>query len=477
WRPSIFVGNPKNHPMKTRPEKNEILERLVITIDGPAGSGKTTTARGVARRLNLRHIDTGAMYRAVTWKVLETGTDIRDGDRVGRVALDICIAFADHDGSPKTVIADGTDVTDAIRSSEVTENVSLVSSYPLVRKAMVRMQRRFARSGGVVLEGRDIGSVVLPDAEVKIYLDASTEERARRRLKELEAKGVTKGMDEVRESIERRDRLDSGHELSPLKIPVGAHIVDTTDLTIDGQVARVCETATRTAARLFELMTAEKDPNRFKREKPIYRLGRLTILFLARILFGLRIVGREGYEFYENYVYASNHRSNVDPPVVGSTIGRELAFLAKESLFRNKLFGKLIATYNAIPTRRDAFDRRVIRRALALLDAGGSLLIFPEGQRVAGERLGDAKAGVGYLALKSGAPVVPIYVSGTQNLGRALIRRPRITVLRGRPIRVTDSATAEPTGANSREFGRMVMSAIETLHEDFENDGKLLGGS
>ena len=172
-------------------DQEEFFRRLIVAIDGPAGSGKTTTAKGVARSLGLRHIDTGAMYRAVTWKVLETGADPGDASRVAALAETIDIAFAPDGPEGERITADGSDVSDAIRSLEVTRHVSLVSSYPPVRRAMVRFQRRFAGTGGVVLEGRDIGSVVLPGAQVKIFLEASVEERAKRRLRELEAKGIS----------------------------------------------------------------------------------------------------------------------------------------------------------------------------------------------------------------------------------------------------------------------------------------------
>ncbi len=449
-----------------RPE--DILRRIVIAIDGPAGSGKTTTAREVARALGLRHIDTGAMYRAITWKVLATGTDPDDETRVGDIAAATKIAFYGDASGTERVTADGTDVTEAVRSLEVTRGVSLVSSYARVRKAMVRFQRRLSEDGGVVLEGRDIGSVVLPGADVKVFLNATTEERARRRLKELAAKGIEKTFAEIQDDIERRDLLDSTRALSPLKIPVGAHVVDTTNLTIGEQVDRVVQLARETAAYLASMRISKGERNRYTAQRPWYAFTCAAIRALTRVLFGLRIAKKESLDLAENHIYASNHCSNADPPFVGVTIGREVHIMAKESLFRFPLFGRLIGWYNAMPMRRESFDRGAFERASEVLSRGGSLLIFPEGTRRREEGLGEPKAGVGYLALQTGVSVVPIYVSGTRRLRAALLRRPGLRVVHGHAIRFPNRETAEPTPDNYREFSRMVMAAIDGLREEVE---------
>ena len=453
------------HPLQSQ---EDILCRIVIAVDGPAGSGKTTTAREVARTLGLHHIDTGAMYRAVTWKVLKTGVDPHDEARVGDIAAAIGIVFSGGALGSERVTADDTDVTEAVRSLDVTQNVSLVSSYARVRKAMVRLQRRLSENGGVVLEGRDIGSVVLPGAHVKVFLDASTEERAQRRLKEIEAKGIEKTLAEIQADIERRDLLDSTRELSPLKIPVGAHIVDTTNLTIEEQVGKVVDIAREAAAFLVSRFVGADEKNRYTAQRPWYAFTCAAVRVLARMLFGLRVVKKETFDFAENHIYASNHRSNADPPIVGATIGREVHIMAKESLFRFAPLGRLVAWYNSIPTRRGTFDRNAFARASDVLSRGGSLLIFPEGTRQWGEGLGEAKAGVGYLALQTGVSVVPIYVRGTRRLKTALVRHPSVRVVHGHPIRFPNRETAAPTAENFREFSRMVMAAIEALRDEVE---------
>jgi cytidylate kinase len=214
------------------------LKKLVIAIDGPAASGKSTTARLVAGRLGYLHVDTGAMYRAMTLKVLAAGISPDDSGEVGRLADTTGITIS-VTGSGNAVLLDGVDVTEKIRTPEVTRAVSQVSSIPAVRKLMVSEQRRLAAGGGVVLEGRDIGTVVLPDADVKVFLVADVTERARRRQKELLENNVEVVLDELVSEIRERDRKDSSRDLSPLRRADDAVEVDTSGLTVEGQVEKI----------------------------------------------------------------------------------------------------------------------------------------------------------------------------------------------------------------------------------------------
>lgn len=215
---------------------------LVIAIDGPAGSGKSTTARLVADRLGLLHIDTGAMYRAVTLKVLERGLSPHDSDAVSSLIDSTTVELRRTDSSLR-VLLDGKDVTDRIRDPDVTRAVSAVSRIRRVRQAMVERQRAMGASQGVVLEGRDIGTVVFPDADLKIFLVASLDARARRREKELAEKGITVTRPGLMKEIEERDRLDSTREESPLRRAADALELDTSALSIQQQVAFVVEKA------------------------------------------------------------------------------------------------------------------------------------------------------------------------------------------------------------------------------------------
>jgi cytidylate kinase len=216
------------------------LKRLVITIDGPAGSGKSTTARLVASRLGYAYLDTGAMYRAMTVKALRKGIDPGDEDLLARMARETDVTVETRPDGTR-VILDGEDVTDKLRSADVTRASSPVSAVKAVRERMVELQRRVGAAGGIVAEGRDMGSVVFPEADLKVYLDAGVLCRAARRKKEMEAAGLAADLEEVRQDILARDKRDSSREHSPLVIPEGAVIIDTTDLTIEGQVGRVLD--------------------------------------------------------------------------------------------------------------------------------------------------------------------------------------------------------------------------------------------
>ncbi len=221
---------------------------FVVAIDGPAGSGKSTTARLVARRLGFAHLDTGAMYRAVTLKIINTGTPLSRPAALKRLLESTRVDIEWREGEMRVVL-DGEDVSAAIRSPRVSELVSEVSAVPAVRRRLVAEQRRAAAGRDVVCEGRDIGSVVFPDAGLKIYLDCDVAARARRRQKELAGAGQRAGAAAVRANLLKRDRIDSGRKMSPLRRVADAVLVDTTDLSIEEQVAVVCDLARRRMAR------------------------------------------------------------------------------------------------------------------------------------------------------------------------------------------------------------------------------------
>ena len=216
-------------------------ERLIIAIDGPAGSGKSTVAKEVAKRLKLLYVDTGAMYRAVTLKALRENTDLNDKSGLAALAKESEIVLK-TDGSFKlTVFLDGEDVSEKIRTAFVTNNVKYIACVPGVRKEMVVLQRKAASTGRAVLEGRDIGTVVFPDADIKIYLDATIEERVGRRYKELVGKGHKIREDEVKKDVVARDDSDKTREVAPLKKADDAVSIDTTGLTIIEVAQKIIE--------------------------------------------------------------------------------------------------------------------------------------------------------------------------------------------------------------------------------------------
>lgn len=220
------------------PARRQPRRRPVIAIDGPAGAGKSTVARSVAAALGYTYIDTGAMYRAVALATLEAGIAPGDGEAVGRVAGRVDVRPR---GGRLRLLLDGRDVTGRLRSPEVEAVVSTVAAHAQVRRVLVALQRRLAAAGGVVLDGRDTGTHVVPDADCKVFLTASVEERARRRLRQLEREGYRMNLGEVAEEIRRRDAMDSGREVAPLRPAPDALVLDTTGMTVNGVVQLILD--------------------------------------------------------------------------------------------------------------------------------------------------------------------------------------------------------------------------------------------
>ncbi|MDN5894508.1 MAG: (d)CMP kinase [Nocardioides sp.] len=213
--------------------------KVVVAIDGPSGSGKSSTSRGAADRLALRYLDTGAMFRAMTWFMLSEGVDVHDREAVAAKADEPEIESGTDPHGP-AILVNGEDVAAAIREPEVTNAVSPVSIVPEVRSRLLDLQRSIIGEGGIVVEGRDIGSVVWPQAEVKLYLTANTDARARRRAAEEGGSDVSG----VAESLLARDKIDSGRRTAPLTMPAGAVHIDTTPFTLDEVISQVVALAT-----------------------------------------------------------------------------------------------------------------------------------------------------------------------------------------------------------------------------------------
>ena len=215
----------------------------IIAIDGPAASGKSTAAYLVAKSLGYLYLDTGAMYRALTWKALRDKIDIEDEKALSQLAKESKISLDSHPEGGVKVYLDGEDVTSLIRSPEVDKYVSIVSRIEEVRKSLVAQQRKIGRNGGIVAEGRDIGTVVFPEAEVKVYLIASFEERVRRRWEERRQKGLFLEREKVKAELFTRDRIDTHREISPLRKAKGAIVIDNTCLSIPETVEKILEVA------------------------------------------------------------------------------------------------------------------------------------------------------------------------------------------------------------------------------------------
>lgn len=219
---------------------------MIIAIDGPSGAGKSTVSKEVAKRLGFSCLDTGAMYRCVAWKALKLGIDLSDADALGKLADECDIAFGHEPGdpAPKHVYVDGEEVTADIRTALIDQNVSTVSSVPAVREAMVGQQQRIGSKGNYVVDGRDIGTVVFPGSELKIFMTASAEARADRRVKQNAERGVgSTDYEQVLADIITRDEMDSNRDTSPLRAADDAVLMDTTSMDIEQTIVAVCQLA------------------------------------------------------------------------------------------------------------------------------------------------------------------------------------------------------------------------------------------
>lgn len=219
---------------------------MIVAIDGPSGAGKSTVAKAVAQQLRFSCLDTGAMYRAVAWRALEGGVSLDDAEALTALANKHAITFGHVEGDPvpRRVFSDEVEITDDIRTARIDASVSAVSSVPGVRSALVDQQRRIGAQGNYVVEGRDIGTVVFPNAEVKVFLTASAEERARRRVAQNEERNIgSTDYGEVLAAIQRRDELDSSRDTAPLRAAEDAVQIDSSSLSVDEVIAAIVDLA------------------------------------------------------------------------------------------------------------------------------------------------------------------------------------------------------------------------------------------
>jgi len=351
------------------------------------------------------------------------------------------------------VTVDGFPVEGSIRTAKAGEAASRVALHPGLRGKLVALQRSFAREPGLVMEGRDIGTVVFPDADLKIFISATAEARAERRYLELRAKGESADRVAIVAQIQERDRRDTERAASPLVRAPGAILLDTTHIGAEEQVdlaARWASLAMKPARRIG----------------PVYAFGSGFTRLFARTLLDFQVEGLERIPRKGPLIVACNHISFWDPPLVGAHLPREMHFVAKAELFHNPLFGALIRSYNSIPIQRGAQARTGLRGAEEVLSAGGAVLIFPEGTRNKSGELMPPRAGVGRLAAVTRTPVAPACITGSNQIRRSMRRQVPIRITFGSPM--MPPVSGHPEREEVRAYARKVMDMIAALRAEQE---------
>jgi CMP/dCMP kinase len=420
---------------------------VVIAIDGPAGSGKSTVAKQVAAKLGVEHLDTGAMYRAVAWACLQRGTALTDVPGMAKVAGSIQLNVGVDAANRQLVTVDGVDVTSAIRSPEIDVAVGAVASSAEVRAAMVAQQRQWAYQRGVgVMEGRDIATAVFPDAPVKVYLTAAAEERARRR-------STQSGLDEVAvlADIVRRDALDSNRTADPLQVADGATVLDTTGLSIDQVIDRIVgmvpslvavPNQQREVVPVSAAVAVVVPPRLTFAERAVYGTVWHAVRWFTKFWVQTTYLGYENVPKRGAYIVSGNHRSIVDFMIVGMVSRRRLRYLGKDTVWEAKWFVPIANTLGGIPVARGTADRESMTRCIEALREGEPLVLFPEGTRKEGPVIEELFDGVSYIAIKAGVPILPVGIGGSANVmpkGKWIPRRRKVTVIIGEPIYPPDA--------------------------------------
>ena len=354
---------------------------MKIAIDGPAGSGKSSLAKEIAKRLGVLYIDTGAMYRAITLKLLN-----EDESDYEKILKNTEINF---DGDK--IFLDGKDVSKEIRENEISNKTSELSKKKIIRDYLVKMQREIANDRDVVMEGRDIGSVVLKDAEYKFFLTADVETRAMRRFKQLE--DSTASFDEILEDLKKRDYNDSHRENSPLIKTDDAILIDSTDLNAEE--------------------TIEKIISYIKRWSMFYFTVKSIVGFIAKHIYRIEVIGKENIpQEDKRLIICGNHKSNLDPVAISAVFDRQIFWMAKKELFQSKLFGGFLDKLGAFPIDREGNDLGAIKKSLKILKSENVLGIFPEGTRVKEVDYTKIKSGIALIAQKTNSEVLPVFIEG-----------------------------------------------------------------
>ncbi|MBQ6633860.1 MAG: (d)CMP kinase [Ruminococcus sp.] len=443
-----------------------------VALDGPSGAGKSTIARAAAKKLGYVYVDTGAMYRSVALFMLDNGVDPEDKEGVTALLPKVEISLA-YDNGEQRVILNGEDVSERIRTSAVSMAASKTSSYPEVRAFLLDLQKDIARKNNIIMDGRDIGTVILPDAQIKIFLTASAEKRAERRHKELIEKGENISFEEVLEDIKKRDEQDMNRETAPLKQADDAILVDTSELTLEESIDAIYNTVVSNIPKEEKAPKEKKTSSRDRELMPVrpiskkhklgffhvffYNLLRYIVLGLYHLFYNISYEGTQNVPKDGGNIFASNHRSYQDPVFIALHTRVPISYMAKEELFKqNVFFTALIKAFGAVPVVRGSGDTTVIDTSVEKLEKGRNLVIFPEGTRSKDGKVGKGKTGVALVAAVAQTKVIPVGI----NFEGKLKFRKRVVVRYGEPI---EPQRLGITGTSPRDLKKIKNEIMENI--------------
>lgn len=420
----------------------------IVAIDGTAGTGKGTITKLISQKMGLVNIDTGIFYRCVALAMIQRNIILQEKEKIIELADQISIEIQNGVGQ-QIVYLDGKEVTQEIRNKEVTQIVSFVSSIVGVREIVTRLERSLGEkylkeNKSIIMEGRDITTVVFPEAEVKIYMDASLEERVKRRMKENLEKGIDMTYEEIKENIQKRDENDKNKEVGALKIAEDAVVVDTTEKTIEEVQMEVEEIIKEKIEKKEEQQVQLKKENKsLKKKEPISKRVQRSIVkailkFLYIIVYRVKVEGKENIPAEGSFILCGNHVSYIKVPIVVLFNPRKVNFIAKAELFNNPILSWLGYLFDAIPVKRGKQDVESMKRSLKVINSGEVLGLFPEGTRNGLEKKVKVKNGAAYMALRTGAPVLPVGIKVTER------PFPRVILNFGKPLNYSEYKSKVP---------------------------------
>ena len=415
-----------------------------IAIDGPGGAGKSSVAKAVAAKLQIIYVDTGALYRTIGLFMLNNGINPKDAESVSAALPRFTLDLKFIDGK-QVILLDGVDVGDTIRAPEVSMAASAVSAIKEVREYLLNMQRGVAQRHSVIMDGRDIGTVILPNAEVKIFLTASPEARAKRRYEELIAKGKEVTYEQVYSEMVERDRNDSTRDIAPCKPADDSILLDNSDMSAEETVDAVI-----------------KIVNDFKKtqKKNGYMRAHSMLAGLIRFFYGVKVSGLENVPDEGGYLLCANHIAVRDVFLIAASAKRQIRFIAKKELFSIPIVSGIIKALGAIKLDRGGADVAAVRKSVNLITEGELVAIFPQGHRYPAVEPASTprKNGAGLIAHKSHSDVIPVCIKVKKHKYGIF---KKVEIIFGKPIPyaqlgLKDGGNDEYRAATDKIFGEIV---------------------